>query len=188
MTWLPTTTRRRLQLPITPQSPLLHARIVSPAALVGAILRHAHGAYTAYDLDLIIARYCHASQTAGLDPLLVVAQLCHETAYLSSWWSQRPRRNPAGLGVNGQPGQGLSFATWELAVSAHLGRLLAYALPQEIGSATQQALIAASLALRPLPARFRGVAPRLAGLAGTWATDAGYAARISAVANALELE
>ena len=39
--------------------------------------------------------------------------------------------------------------------------------------------------MRPLPKNRRGCAPKLSGLAGTWATDKKYAQKIARVANEL---
>ena len=152
------------------------------------ILARPHGAYTDHDIaNVIIPAYIAQCAAVGLDAAIVLAQLIHETGNLTSWWSQRPRRNPAGIGVTGavwatQPRtgawvkrgplwvEGCSFATWEHdAIPAHIGRLLAYALPAGQGTPAQQQLIAQALAIRPLPAAFRGAATRLQGLNGRWA-------------------
>lgn len=146
--------------------------------------------YTRYDIEQIVGAYRDWGGYSGVDWFLALAQCAHETGSLTSWWSQRPRRNPAGIGVTGKmlpgdesmapgPGwawdgqqwrEGLSFAEWATeSVPAHLGRLLAYALPDGQGSDFQQALINYALALRPLPADLRGVAPTITGLNGRWA-------------------
>jgi hypothetical protein len=151
--------------------------------------------YTPGDITAIVARYAEVGGAAGIDWFLALAQLAHETASLASWWSQRPRRNPAGIGVTGQaragtadspPGagwtwdgaqwrEGLSFATWpDDAIPAHLGRLLAYALSDEQANQAQRALIARALAYRPLAGDYRGVAPTLSGLNGRWAVPGTY--------------
>jgi hypothetical protein len=151
--------------------------------------------YTPGDITGIVARYAEFGGAAGIDWFLALAQLAHETASLASWWSQRPRRNPAGIGVTGQvqsgtpdspPGagwtwdgaqwrEGLSFASWpDDAIPAHLGRLLAYALTDEQANQTQRALIARALAYRPLPDSYRGTAPALSGLNGRWAVPGTY--------------
>jgi hypothetical protein len=106
-----------------------------------------------------------------------------ETGHLTSFWSQRPRRNFAGIGVTGEPGIGLSFPDLRTAVRAHTGRLLAYSLPSGTGSQAQIQLIEEALAFRPLPQQFRGVAPTLKGLAGTWAKDPQYAVKLARIAN-----
>lgn len=146
--------------------------------------------YTRYDIELIVGAYRDWGDACGVDWFLALAQCAHETGSLTSWWSQRPRRNPAGIGVTGKvfpgdqnsppgPGwawdglqwrEGLSFAEWSSeSVPAHLGRLLAYALPAGQGSGYQQALIDYALWLRPLPDHYRGVAPTITGLNGRWA-------------------
>ena len=47
-----------------------------------------------------------SAPTPKLDPLVAVAQMVLETGNLTSFWSQTPRRNPAGIGVTGEPGAG----------------------------------------------------------------------------------
>jgi hypothetical protein len=166
--------------------------------------------YTAYDISAIISAYQSVGGSAGLDWFLALAQMAHETGSLTSWWSQRPRRNPAGIAVtgatrgglpDGTPGpapgpawawdddlkkwrEGVSFPTWaDDAVPAHLGRLLAYALDDQQTNLLQQDLVARALSYRPLPASYRGVAPSITGLNGRWAvpgTD--YGQRIMALA------
>ena len=129
---------------------------------------------------LIIAAAGVAAATAGL---LAVAQMTEETGHLTSFWSQRPRRNLAGIGVTGEPGAGVSFPDLKTAVRAHTGRLLAFALPSGVESEAQHQLIEEALAARPLPEKYRGIAPTLQGLAGTWAQDPDYATKVAAVAN-----
>jgi hypothetical protein len=85
--------------------------------------------------------------------------------------------------VTGAPGAGLSFPSWAIAIRAHTGRLLAYALPAGAENAAQATLIQEALEFRPLPQNRRGVAKKLGGLSGTWATDPEYAVKISRVAN-----
>ncbi|MGA7730061.1 MAG: peptidoglycan recognition family protein [Chloroflexia bacterium] len=176
-------------------------------------------AYTPQDIDLITQHYWTHAPAGGLDPLLALAQCIHETSDnghpISSWWSKRPRRNPAGLGVNGDsrttdPNDshnwafdsdanpptwraGLSFATFELGVRAQVGRLLAYALPAGQATPQQQALIDFALAQRPLPASLRGTAPTLKPLGSAhnptgqgWAAPGTqYGMKIAAIAEAI---
>lgn len=153
--------------------------------------------------------YWRKATAAGLDPVLAIAQLLHETANLGSFWSADPQNNPAGIGVTGdwrpvaeaqpQPAEfwrqnpqrgnrwerGNSFADWEVASDAHLGRLLAYALPAGQGTSLQKRLIDYALLVRPLPAAYRGIAPTLAGLNGRWAAGNGYANALAKRANQL---
>jgi hypothetical protein len=133
-----------------------------------------NGSYSPEAVREIVDIYWDTCEPVGLDPFFAVVQMSHETGFLNSFWSQRPRRNPAGLGVTGPPGVGLSFPSWKVASQAHVGRLLAYALKSGRGTAAQRALIATALAVRPLPAGKRGIAPRLGGLEGHWAADTRY--------------
>ena len=167
--------------------------------------------YTAFDVTAIVARYRELGASVEVDWFLALAQLAHETGNLTSWWSQRPRRNPAGIGVTGRalPGEddappgpawawdsaaqrwreGVSFPTWnDHAIPAHLGRLLAYARTDATASAEQRQLISEAMAVRPLPADYRGVAPMISGLDGRWAVPGvGYGARIVALARRMRL-
>ncbi len=146
--------------------------------------------YTRYDISLIVNGYARIGNEAGIDWFLALAQCAHETGSLTSWWCARPRRNPAGIAVTGAtlpgspdypPGrnwawdgvvwrEGANFAAWDSdAVRAHLGRLLAYALPVGAGNPAQQALIDYALAVRGLATTNRGVALTITDLNGRWA-------------------
>jgi hypothetical protein len=168
---------------VTPDSALLAAPRAHADQAERALLSQPHGAYTDADVRAIVADYYAVAPAAGLDPLLVIAQMVEETGNLTSFWSQRPRRNPAGIGVTGQPGEGVSFPDWKTASRAHIGRLLAYALAKNTENQAQAKLIQEALSFRPLPDALRGAAPRLSGLVGTWAHDPHYAENISSVAN-----
>lgn len=190
--------------PLTTPDSLLLGPPSGPAAAAIVYLSARATQYDPGAIATIVDAYRREGEAHGLDWFLALAQLAHETGCLTSWWCARPQRNPAGLGVTGEtrPGQlpqpgpdwahdgrvwrrGLSFACWDPdAVRAHLGRLLAYALPTGRGTPAQQALLAEALALRPLPASYRGVARTLRGLQGTWAVPgATYARRIADHAN-----
>jgi hypothetical protein len=148
--------------------------------------------YNQVDIDTIVSAYARIGNPAGVDWFLALAQCAHETGSLTSWWCARPRRNPAGIAVTGRtsanppeqppgrnwawdPGlnawrEGASFAAWDRdAVQAHLGRLLAYALPEGAGDEYQQALIRYALDVRPLSWIHRGVAVTIVDLNGRWA-------------------
>jgi hypothetical protein len=169
--------------PVTPNSKL----IADPRATADRpkqyLLTRAHGTYSAGDVETIVGHYYTTCAAVGLDPLLMVAQMTEETGHLTSFWSQRPRRNFAGIGVTGEKGVGLSFPGLKVAVHAHVGRLLAYALKKGTGNQAQVQLIEEALAFRPLPDNRFGCAPTLAGLAGTYAADPDYAVKLAAVAN-----
>jgi hypothetical protein len=195
--------------------PLIGAPLLGPASgsAEQAIAWLSAHAIDSNDITRIINDYQRIGELVGLDWFLAIAQMAHETGSLTSWWSQPPRRNLAGIGVtgawraglpDGSPGpapgpawawndrlgrwlEGVSFPTWASdAVPAHLGRLLAYALPADMGDLTQQSLIAQALGYRSLPASYRGSAPTILGLNGRWAvpgTD--YGQRIMALAEAM---
>lgn len=171
---------------LSPGSALMAAPRAPLARAQRAVLGRPHGEYTEADVREILRLYWETCADVGLDPLLLVAQMVHETANLSSYWAARPRRNPAGLGVTGAPGAGVWFPDWRSAVRAHCGRMLAYALPAGEGTDAQRWLIAEALEWRPLPDRYRGIAPTLARLAGTWAADPAYARGIIRHAQAIQ--
>jgi hypothetical protein len=182
------TAQRAAPPAVTPRSQL-HARPRARAERAERyLLGRPHGEYNEDDIRVIVGHYYNTAEPVGLDPLLVVAQMALETGGLTSFWSQRPRRNPAGIGVTGAPGAGVSFPSWKIAVRAHTGRLLAYALPIGAENRLQRELIEEALAHRALPQRFRGVAPRLEGLAGTWAADRQYAVKLARVSNEIRAQ
>lgn len=187
----------------TVSSPLLAPPGCEPAAAIRAITARPHGEYTDQDIHKIVVTYWRLAVEVGLDPVIAVAQLIEETDNLISWWAARPRRNPAGIGVTGDsrrlvpplPGsawaerdgawyEGVSFPSWEnAAIPAHVGRLLAYALRPDQEQLNQRVLIVRALAYRSLLERYRGRAPQLKGLGGTWAEDRNYPVLVAAHAN-----
>lgn len=171
------------------------------------ILSRPHGEYTERDIGgVIVPTYFTICASVGVDPAPLIAQMIHETGNLTSWWSQRPRRNPAGIGVTGQRRpekpltgawqrddnehvwkEGLAFASWQAdSAPAHVGRLLAYALTDAQATPVQLALIKKALAYRPLT-RYRGEAPTLRGLNGRWAIPGHtYAQKLAEIANTIQ--
>ncbi|MGB9750988.1 glucosaminidase domain-containing protein [Roseiflexus castenholzii] len=186
-------------IPVPPEDdlpPILdNAPLVGPATgtehmAINWFVPRADRSYTAFDIGMIIGAYRAIGEIAGIDWFLALAQMAHETGHLTSFWSLRPQRNPAGIGVTGEwradppPDptgwayntqrqrweRGISFPTWaEHAIPAHLGRLLAYALTDEQANDAQRTLITTALAVRPLSPALRGVAPTILGLNGRWA-------------------
>lgn len=192
---------------------------------VAYVLGRDHTEYTDDDIKhTILPTYFTVCQNVGIDPLVAIAQMIHETGNLRSWWCTRPRRNPAGIGVTGatrsldasKPGadwvedhafklwrEGVSFITWkDHAIPAHVGRLLAYALPAGVGTSEQRAMRAIGVIHRELPTKAWGSAQTLkqlgakhnlanAGLpknkwVAGWAWDGDtYGAKIAAIANAI---
>ncbi|MFQ3632568.1 glucosaminidase domain-containing protein [Roseiflexus sp.] len=196
----------------TELTPILGRPTASIAQLTAFILARPHGEYTTHDIEgVIVPTYWQLCAEIGIDPTLAVAQMIHETGNLTSFWAARPQRNPAGIGVTGQkqttpPSNtngwafnvqrqqweaGVSFATWEHdAIPAHVGRLLAYALPIGAENPVQRAAIERALRYRALPARMRGSAPILKQLGKAhnptgqgWASPGtDYGAKIAAIA------
>jgi hypothetical protein len=134
--------------------------------------------------------------------------MIHETGNMSSWWSDRPRRNPAGIGVTGQTDvnppvpedvnkwaynsetqrwhKGVSFPNWVEGSLAHVGRLCAYATVPADRTMQQKNIVDKALKYRTLPPHLHGIAPTLEGLNGRWAyPGTTYADKISQIANAI---
>lgn len=166
---------------VTLATSILHAPRCTQAHAIRAILARPHGDYSVWDIaQVIVPAYFDVCAQTGVDPLIAIAQMVLETGNLTSSWSQRPRRNPAGIGVTGAPGQGVLFATWKHdAIPAHVGRLLAYA------SAAPHPLVDKALSYRPLPTHYRGSTTTVGGLAGTWAADPDYAQKLCRTAQTI---
>jgi N-acetylmuramoyl-L-alanine amidase/Mannosyl-glycoprotein endo-beta-N-acetylglucosaminidase len=170
---------------VSPSSPLMAAPRGTVAQVTTYLLARPHGTYSKADVEAIADDYFTIAAPLGLDPLVAASQMIEETAHLSSFWSQPPRNNMAGIGVTGEDGVGVSFPSAHEGVRAQLGRLLAYALKAGTETQAQRGLIQEALAFRDLPSDHRGVAPTLAGLEGPgrWAADPQYANKIAFVAN-----
>jgi len=193
--------------PITPREPYTERSpiMTSPGASYSTVVnrwRYDERNYTAESIIAIIAGYYNLAAAVGLDPVIALAQMAHETGSLTSAWSAVPQRNPAGIGVNGvwtlaQPKEagwayntdrqrwemGVSFPDWHTATIAHLGRLLAYCLPAGAGTELQRSYIDRALAARPLPAKWRGTCSTLQDLETKWAPGTTYGDRIASHAN-----
>lgn len=180
--FVPTQTPKDLPILGLPSGTVEEAvRVLAPRAV--------NNGYSYDDVRAIVQAYEQVGSSVGVDWFLAIAQMAHETGYLTSYWSARPQNNPAGLGVEGkssptnpnEPGwvfntqrnmweKGLSFPTWnDDAVPAHIGRLLAYALRDDQATPAQKAMIDKALAYRALPSTMRGIAPTIVGLNGRWA-------------------
>ena len=149
-------------------------------------------------IEALVRLYEDACRECSIDPNVAIAQLCHETGYLTSWWFLR-NNNPAGIGVTGETSttmpqsltrvitaatwayddearvwrKGLTFLTWEDAVVAHIGRLTAYALRKDERTPTQEAYVSLALRFRDLPVSAHGSAKTLAAL-GKAKNPSGY--------------
>ena len=152
--------------------------------------------YTPLEICQIVQYYWKYGIRVGIDPVIAVVQMLHETGNLTSWWSMRPRRNPAGLGVNGRKiynqGQkdllngldvevwhynevnslwehGHVFSSWNQAVRAHIGHLLCYALEDSDMNKQQRYISQCSPRRKKMPSIYRGCARVITDLNGRWA-------------------
>jgi hypothetical protein len=135
------------------------------------------------DVEKILGYYWQYAPPVGVDPFLAASQMVFETDALRSQWAARPRRNPAGLGVR-QEG-GLSFATWEDGVQAHIGQLLAFALGDDQANQAQREMMARNPRHSHIAPELRGSAPTLSGLSDRWTADPRYADKLTARAVAI---
>ena len=116
------------------------------------------------------------ADTDGICSDIVAAQIVHETGWLTSGWFTQ-HNNPAGLGVTGAPGAGLSFPGVSSGIEAQCAHLADYC--RGAGPWTPQDP-------RPLPADLLGSVHVLADLDGRWAVPGnGYGAALAALANDL---
>ncbi len=174
---------------------------------VERVLKHfqqAQQSYTLGDWRTILLEYDKEAKFANINPYLVIAQMVKETDWGRSWWAQRPRRNPAGLGVTGEVSfnppidrngwaedtrthvwrKGNTFPSWEVSAAAHTGHLLAYLYDDNELNDAQRLLV-----LQDPRAKFvdRGSIKRLRDLDGKWAVPGvGYGRSIATLANALK--
>lgn len=166
--------------------------------------RNIGGSYTLYDYRRIVTYYDFVARQVDINPYIAVAQMVKETDWCRSWWSQRPRRNPAGIGVTGEEStktqnkdswaldnkgvwrKGYSFASWEIATKAHIGHLLAYIYKDKELTHDQGFVIANDPRARFIPENNRGSVKALKDLDGKWASPGlNYGRSIATIANAL---
>jgi len=163
-----------------------------------------HGEYTNVDLQVILASYYVYSQQVGVDAGIAVSQMLLETGNLTSWWSQRPRRNPCGYGVTGEqlthapldsnwqvkrPGlwvRGYAFTSWDIAAKTHIAHLLCYALKDQQMNKLQLSFSEFSPRKRLLPSNYRGCARTVFDLSTKWAVDPKYGQSIMSFYTRLE--
>src|SRR4051794_14152901 len=95
---------QQLYLPLVQTGPpLMGAPLLGPASGSAEQAIAWLAARDIYNNDIvrIVNLYQRIGEKVGLDWFLAIAQMAHETGSLTSWWSQPPRRNPAGIGVTG---------------------------------------------------------------------------------------
>jgi hypothetical protein len=155
------------------------ARTTAIMRVLGAIPR-VQG-YTAHDLHKIMLEYVDCCYLTGLDLGIVFAQICLETAYLSSALSLPPHRNPAGIGATGTD-PGVLFPDWHTATWAHCGRLIAYARDSEL---TQVQIDAIKIAQesRSLHKEHLGKHPTIMSMSALWSTDPRYCESLLRIIN-----
>lgn len=139
------------------------------------------------DVHLYLTELDRLCRIVGFDTLLLAAQSVHETdAWQSPWWVQR--RNPAGIGITGDPTQDAASQTWANGTDAargHVAHMISYAggvaltmerldLPSNLHTYDQRWRA-------PIDAGY--TAHNLSDLTGRWATDPQYANGIVARAN-----
>lgn len=172
--------------PLTEDAPIMAPPTCTQQQATAYLLRRGPTQYSSADVQLtIIPAYWTLCLAVGVNPAVAIAQMIHETGALSSFWCARPRRNPAGIGVDGthsatRPADttkwaynpdrarwetGLSFPSWTShAIPAHVGRLVAWATTPAQRTPAQAALVKEALSYRSLAPRLQGSAPHLAAL------------------------
>jgi len=134
-------------------------------------------------------RLCHL---VGLDFRILFAQAMHETAdFSSSWWKER--RNPAGIGITGDPAQDAAsptFANGTDAARAHVVHMLVYVYggtmewPDSVYDAVGDYQTLDPRFLPVMQAGYAGTVHKLGDLGNdVWAEDPKYAPKIAAKAN-----
>jgi hypothetical protein len=121
----------------------------------------------------LIGYYLEESDLEGINYELAFAQMCLETGFLRFGGLVTPEMNNfCGLGALGPERPGEEFESPKIGVRAHVQHLKAYATEEPL----KQALV---------DPRYRfvikGRAPTLDGLAGTWAMDPDYSAKIRGI-------
>ena len=87
----------------TEESSIIGLPNASAEQAIAYIIARPHGEYSDNDIStVIVPGYFALCFEIGLDPILAIAQMIHETGNLTSFWAARPQRNPAGIGVNGR--------------------------------------------------------------------------------------
>jgi hypothetical protein len=172
--------------PFTPDKPILSGDsggIERCAMFVRQKIGPAHEYFN--DVELILGYYWSYAPPVGVDPFLAACQCIFETDSLTSKLASRAGgRNPAGLGAR-QEGA-LTFDSWENAVQAHIGQLLAFALTDGEANEAQKVMMAKNPRHGRIPTELRGSAKTLAGLNNRWTTNPDYAAGLIKRATAVQ--
>lgn len=136
-----------------------------------ALIKKRGSAYDLVSVRSIVETVFNLCALVDIPAEIVIAQQFIETSDqadsdaelepYSSYWAKRPHRNPAGIGVTGAPGFGVSFPTWVDGIQAEIGRLLRYFLADGVGTEAQQALMSTALYWRKLDERAWGSCTQL---------------------------
>lgn len=142
------------------------------------------GVFRMDEVERYIREVYRLAPQVGFDPAIIISQSALETGYWKSpWWETR--LNPAGLGITGDPYQENASPTFESGIISARGQL-AHMHAEVYGNK------------QPLPTELQGVDPTyqhvfnagwagtivtIEDLAGTWAVDPLYGAKIVRVAN-----
>jgi hypothetical protein len=144
-----------------------------PPAKLAAFLLEANPAAGKDFAETLARIYTDEAAAEGVNHDAAFAQMCLETGFLRFGGLVTPDMNNfCGLGAIGPGQQGERFPDPSTGVRAHIQHLQAYA--------TDQPLSRALVDPRYRWVR-RGSSPLIAGLAGTWAADRGYAGKIRGI-------
>jgi hypothetical protein len=131
----------------------------------------------------IIDTYVDACTIAEV-PFGLAAAMCElETDGLSSGWSQPPRRNVAGIGVNGTTNPdgtpaGQWFATYQLSALVHVGLIVCYFFDADDPAMTDSQRQLADVAVHVRPRVPRGGVATVEELGARWAADPEYVSKL----------
>jgi hypothetical protein len=156
--------------PVTDMTPIIGSDTGTQAHAVAYIAkRQSSDSEYKNDVDLIMSYYWKYAPPVGVDPFIAACQCIFETDALRSKWAARPRRNPAGLGVHDEGG--LSFASWDESVQAHIGQLLAFALRDDEANDAQKAMMQRNPRHQHIDIRMRGSGRTVGGMNSRWVRD-----------------
>jgi len=153
---------------------IMGASVTSYEAFLGHVSFKNPGVDRYYSRRLYEA-YQQECRSEGVDVVVALSQMIHETDYLLFSGSVSPSQyNYAGLGATAPGAPGLSFPNLDTGVRAHVQHLKAYGSLEPLNG--------------PLvDPRFgfvaRGSATTVLGLTGRWASDPDYGVKVMAHAN-----
>lgn len=125
--------------------------------------------------------YISEARTEGINSDCAWVQMCLETGWLKFTGLVKPEmHNYCGLGAISAEQPGVSFASEQLGVRAHIQHLHAYATPENVR------LVNELIDPRYKWVLPRGKAPTVRELAGTWAADPEYGRKLEGLLARLE--